>query len=278
MNSRLAEDEDSASFCIRPRWEFLGSPFHLRSAAIAATAPTQRPVSSRRSATSQSHHPAPPSSSVLPIWIGLPFASGKWIKGKTTIGRCGCRLTRRRCEDGLLLGAVVLGVWKLGAEWDEWALAGGKSFTPSDAYTCLLNLILAEISLLIGLSILYTAVRVRGPPPRPPPATTPHGRPQSPLLGTFYQSMSHGHGHMRERTARMSTSHGHGTSGFMAASQSGIRDELRRTQAVVSATAMGAVAMEDDEPTGLGARGCVWGTEEREYRCATSITVEKSYR
>jgi hypothetical protein len=36
-------------------------------------------------------------------------------------------LTRKRCEDALLLVAVGLGVWQLGSKWNEKALAGGES-------------------------------------------------------------------------------------------------------------------------------------------------------
>jgi dolichol kinase len=38
----------------------------------------------------------------------------------------GYDLTRYRCENAVLLGAVGWGIWKLGYGWDEWALAGGK--------------------------------------------------------------------------------------------------------------------------------------------------------
>ena len=41
--------------------------------------------------------------------------------------RPGLRLTRRRSEDALLLVAVGLGVYKLGTEWHEKAIAGGES-------------------------------------------------------------------------------------------------------------------------------------------------------
>ena len=39
--------------------------------------------------------------------------------------RCGIKITRRRCEDALLLIGVAFGIYKLGKEWDEKALAGG---------------------------------------------------------------------------------------------------------------------------------------------------------
>lgn len=39
--------------------------------------------------------------------------------------RWGIKITRRRCEDALLLIGVVFGIYKLGKEWDEKALAGG---------------------------------------------------------------------------------------------------------------------------------------------------------
>jgi hypothetical protein len=112
----------------------------------------------------------------------------------------------------------------------------------------------SEITLLVGLSIIYVTFRVRPSPPRSPVSSS-HGRPQSPLIASFALAQSTGHSQVRERAPRMSTSHG--TSGFMASSPSGLRDEMRTAQ---------ATAGEEDEVFGVGARGCVWGTAGREYR------------
>lgn len=81
-------------------------------------------MAGRRAATRETNL-AQPIPTLLPIRIGLPGLERTDVRGKGR-GRLGFRLTRRRCEDGLLLGAVMLGVWKLGAEWEERALAGGE--------------------------------------------------------------------------------------------------------------------------------------------------------
>lgn len=38
----------------------------------------------------------------------------------------GVRLNRKRCEDAILLSAVVFAIYKLAYGWGEWAVAGGK--------------------------------------------------------------------------------------------------------------------------------------------------------
>jgi hypothetical protein len=63
---------------------------------------------------------------VLPLWIGLS-RHGADRKGKGRARDIGFSLTRRRCEDGLLLGGTCWGIWKLGNEWQEVAIAGGTS-------------------------------------------------------------------------------------------------------------------------------------------------------
>jgi hypothetical protein len=42
------------------------------------------------------------------------------------LGPLAFTLTRKRCEDLLLLGAVIVGVVRLGSGWNEWALVGGR--------------------------------------------------------------------------------------------------------------------------------------------------------
>jgi hypothetical protein len=66
----------------------------------------------------------------LPLWVGLPRRSSYHLeqsKGKGKAREWGFNLTRRRCEDGLLLSGIALGVWKLGHVWHEVAIAGGES-------------------------------------------------------------------------------------------------------------------------------------------------------
>lgn len=38
----------------------------------------------------------------------------------------GIRLNRKRCEDAILLSAVVFAIYKLAYGWGEWAVAGGE--------------------------------------------------------------------------------------------------------------------------------------------------------
>jgi len=57
-------------------------------------------------------HPLPAKITLLPVTLNLGFFS--------------FTLTRKRCEDLLLLGAVVVSIVQLGNTWNEWALVGGK--------------------------------------------------------------------------------------------------------------------------------------------------------
>jgi len=69
--------------------------------------------------------PAYPASTrtLLPTRIGYK----RTIDGKPMASRWsfGYDLTRWRCENAVLLGAVAWGIWTLGNQWDERALAGG---------------------------------------------------------------------------------------------------------------------------------------------------------
>ncbi len=67
--------------------------------------------------------PLTSSIAILPYRVSLPT---KWKREGKEKGDIGFRLTRRSCENGLLLGAVGFGVWKLGWQWNEKALAGGE--------------------------------------------------------------------------------------------------------------------------------------------------------
>jgi dolichol kinase len=171
---------------------------------------------------------------VLPLWIGLPRHSAD-RKGKGRARDIGFSLTRRRCEDGLLLGGTGWGIWKLGNEWQEVAIAGGTS-----KYRIGL---MVELSSLVAVSILYMATRHRVPTgPVRTPTTISFARPGSPGLLSSYGN------HVRERATRMSHSQGTQTTPISA-----IREDLRR----ISPTGHDEVP----EP-----KGAVWGTEARDYR------------
>lgn len=166
--------------------------------------------------------------------IGVPRRPSH--RDKVTSSRwdwLGFDVTRRRCENGLILGAVILGIRKLAVDWGEIALA-------------------VEISLLAGLSVLYLSLRERPSPPRATSPLPPIIRPHSPALSHANHLQAHGP-HLRDRTARLSASYGH--SGQMSPSLSGGRDDRRFSGQQAA-----------DESTAIGARGCVWGTEPREYR------------
>jgi hypothetical protein len=172
---------------------------------------------------------------VLPLWIGLSKSSSQDRKGKGRARDIGFSLTRRRCEDGLLLGGTCWGIWKLGHQWQEIAIAGGKSQ--------LTFKLMVELSSLVAVSIVYMATRHRVPTgPVRSPTTITFARPGSPGLLSSYGN------HARERSNRMSQSTGTQTTAI-----SSIREDLRK----VSPTGQEEVP----EP-----KGAVWGTEARDYR------------
>ncbi|WWD01023.1 hypothetical protein V866_007961 [Kwoniella sp. B9012] len=184
----------------------------------------------RRHSKAAHHHPVPPAYTLLPAEIGyqIPLFGSDW-KGKGRAIHLRLRITRKRCENAILLSAVILGIWKLGCDWGEKALAG-------------------EISLLVGLSIIYTCVRFR--PTRlklPSPQPSTNGRPQSPQL----QPHSLLSANVRERISR-------GSTGNSAPGMSPLlvgKDDRSRSG-----------YMDEDGQIGIGGRGCLWGTEPREYR------------
>jgi len=171
---------------------------------------------------------------VLPLWIGLPRHSAD-RKGKGRARDIGFSLTRRRCEDGLLLGGTCWGIWKLGNEWQEVAIAGGMSNFGIE--------LMVELSSLVAVSILYMATRHRVPTgPVRSPTTISFARPGSPSILSPYGN------HVRERATRMSHSTGTATTPISI-----IREDLRR----ISPTGHEEIP----EP-----KGAVWGTEARDYR------------
>lgn len=111
----------------------------------------------------------------------------------------------------------------------------------------------SEVVLLLGLSVVYMIYRGRTPAP-------PFAR--SPLNATFPRPNSPANlpgGHsssVRERATR--TSHSHS---LTASTSIGLREDGRKT----SPSGTGEdVAM-------IGAKGCVWGTEDRDYRSVGTI-------
>jgi dolichol kinase len=114
--------------------------------------------------------------------------------------------------------------------------------------------------LLLGMSIVYMATRHRAPIPqsRSPPLSA-FARLSSPV----YLSSTHAT-NVRERSSRMSHGHGPNTPSSSIAS---FRDELRR----ISPTGM------LDEQAVAEPKGCVWGTEGREYRYVlVQVTMPKT--
>ncbi|WWC89718.1 uncharacterized protein L201_004643 [Kwoniella dendrophila CBS 6074] len=191
-------------------------------------------IPGRRTSKDSHNHPITPAYTLFPIHIPLriPFLRLD-RKGKGRAIDTQIKITRRRCEDAILLSAVILGVWKLGYQWGEKALAG-------------------EISLLVGLSILYTSLRfrpIRNKLPSPQPSL--NGRPHSPqFIPSSLAPTS-----MRERMSR----------NLVSNSNSGIsplfpgKDDLRTKGG-------SGTAYDEDGQLGIGSRGCLWGTEPREYR------------
>ncbi|WWC69143.1 uncharacterized protein I206_103079 [Kwoniella pini CBS 10737] len=200
-----------------------------RIASSSPAPPLNRSIPGRRTSKEPHNHPTSPTFTLLPMMLGyrIPLwtVNGRF-KPRTLDLRV--NITRRRCEDAILLAAVILGVWKLGYEWGEKALAG-------------------EISLLVGLSILYTTLRfrpIRQKLPSPQPST--NGRPHSPQ----FVPTSLNPNNVRERIGRNSNA---GPNSTLPALSPG-RDDRR------------ASTIDQDSQNGIGARGCLWGTEPREYR------------
>jgi hypothetical protein len=91
-------------------------------ADISLSPPPGKNVHSQ--AKKQAPTAAAPAWTLLPIRVG--WKADRKGKGKATGWSWGFDITRRRCEDAILLGAVGWGIWKLGYQWDEKALAGGE--------------------------------------------------------------------------------------------------------------------------------------------------------
>lgn len=157
------------------------------------------------------------------------------------IRRFGFQLNRRKCEDGLVLCAVCLGAWKLARQWEERALAGGE-LIPGSADP--------EICLLMGLSVVYKIRRTRS-------GHTPTPMISPPLRQNSSSAALHPHtgGYQRDKSSpRLASMTLSGTSSGFGAT----REEKRSP---------GLPTLPEEEAV-LGDRGCVWGTEERQYRCA----------
>lgn len=75
-------------------------------------AATRDRVAAKRVPTDVAQHPLPARITLLPRTIG--------------VGPLQYTVTRRRCETGLLLSAVVVGIVRLAYTWNERAVAGGE--------------------------------------------------------------------------------------------------------------------------------------------------------
>lgn len=71
-------------------------------------------------------HPIPATYTLLPIQLLIPGLLNGKVKKAAGVSPSSLSLTRKTCENGILLGAVLCGVYKLGHDWDEKALAGGE--------------------------------------------------------------------------------------------------------------------------------------------------------
>lgn len=113
------------------------------------------------------------------------------------------------------------------------------------------------MGLLIGLSIIYTTFRFRPSPQKAfSPGPAPVSRPCSPVPTSA---------HAKERSGRSSIIH-LGLNGTMTPPLT----SLERT-----------ISGEGGRIPGVGGRGCIWGTEAREYRCVIetgSSDVQRVYR
>ncbi|KIR59719.1 dolichol kinase [Cryptococcus bacillisporus CA1873] len=149
-------------------------------------------------------------------------------KSQERIWNLSIKMTRRGCENALVLGAVLWGIWVLVVRWNEKAVAG-------------------EIGLLVGLTLLYTALRFQPTPQRLLSQPPPTNRPTSPA----FAPPNWGSSFARERIRRTSISNSNGS-----LSPSFPKDYLRGR----------AFSPDEDGRMGIGERASIWGTEEREYR------------
>ncbi|WVR05441.1 hypothetical protein IAU60_002457 [Kwoniella sp. DSM 27419] len=205
----------------------------LRASPPPAVSSSKQAQTNRRMSKDALHHPVPAAYTLLPRQFGISIPLSLDRKGKGRAINVTLQLTRKRCEDAILLGAVSWGVIKLGTKWGEKALAG-------------------EISLLMGLSVLYVALRfhpARQRIPSPHPSHT--GRPGSPQSASFGVNQI-----MRERQARGSFSQAP-NGAMLPVHPSGREDGRLR---------LSPQAIDENGQAGIGGRGCLWGTEPREYR------------
>lgn len=100
-----------------PKAEAWADQPHNHRTSAPATAAARTTAAARgnmRLPADVASHPLPAKITLLPVTLslgGLSFA-----------------LTRKRCEEVLLLGAVVVGIAQLGYSWNEWALVGGTCY------------------------------------------------------------------------------------------------------------------------------------------------------
>jgi dolichol kinase len=116
---------------------------------------------------------------------------------------------------------------------------------------------MVEISLLLGLSMLYTALRARPHHKRPntlSPTSSGSNQGKSSSSGnTSLPTLST----IRERPSRNSVNHGHVHGHGINPSPAG-REHAREKGSLSGS--------DEDGHSGISGKGCVWGTQEREYR------------
>ncbi|WVQ76542.1 hypothetical protein IAR50_006212 [Cryptococcus sp. DSM 104548] len=208
---------------------------------LASTARNSGPARRQNSAP-----PSPPAYTLLPFRIGVNHVISFKLGGKTRRVGLSVLMTRRKCENLSVLAAVCWGIWVLGYRWGEKAIAG-------------------EIGLLVGLTILYSALRFRPTPARVlsqylPPSV----RPQSPTL--LPPTTWGPHQNQRERSARTSVGHGSGLAGGHGVGY-GAGPGGQTSPALPKDDPRARMLLPDEDGNiGIGHKGSIWGTEEREYR------------
>ena len=98
------------------------SLIRLRLSPQIPSTPSRQSFQARRP-VSHLQNPLPPTLTLLPVRFTLPL---QHKQNQTKKSGWALRLTRRRCEDGLLLLTVGWGTWTLGWQWNEKALAAGE--------------------------------------------------------------------------------------------------------------------------------------------------------
>ncbi|WVO14642.1 hypothetical protein L204_102279 [Cryptococcus depauperatus] len=166
---------------------------------------------------------------LLPFRLGFARPLTFNVKGCKISIVLGVNVTRRKCENALVLLGVALSIKVLGRQWREKALA-------------------AEIGLLSGLTILFASFRTQQSSYRCF-ANTGRLHP-SPAIYPFHSSTKTPN--LKERTSYMM--------------DRGSTPVLRKEDPKRAGTTGPELVTGEDDRLDIGGRGCIWGTEEREYR------------